>query len=204
MLKGRLAGYGPWLALALAVLLPIGFAVASPLLAWRDPVYIAAGLAGIIALALLLVQPLLIAGLLPSMEGPKGRRAHRVLGAGFILAVFGHVAGLWVTSPPDVIDALLFASPTPFAVWGVLAMWAAFLTGLIALMRGRLRLSWRLWRLIHSALVLIIVGGTVAHAVLIEGTMEPLSKALLCGVVCVAVIIVLGERRALRRLRQRP
>ena len=34
--------------------------LASPLLAWREPVYIVAGLAGVLAFALLLMQPLLI------------------------------------------------------------------------------------------------------------------------------------------------
>ena len=31
------------------------------------------------------------------------------------VAVVIHVAGLWITSPPDMIDALLFTSPTPFS-----------------------------------------------------------------------------------------
>ena len=54
-----------WTALTAAVAVPIAAAAASPLLAWRDPVYIAAGFAGIVGLALLLVQPLLIGGYLP-------------------------------------------------------------------------------------------------------------------------------------------
>ena len=51
-----------WAALATAICAPIAAAAASPLLAWRGPLYILAGLAGIIALGLTLVQPLLIAG----------------------------------------------------------------------------------------------------------------------------------------------
>ena len=36
-----------WTALVLAILAPIAAAATSPLLAWRQPVYIAAGFAGI-------------------------------------------------------------------------------------------------------------------------------------------------------------
>ena len=44
-----------WAALAAAICMPIAAAAASPLLAWRDPVYILAGFAGIVALGLMLV-----------------------------------------------------------------------------------------------------------------------------------------------------
>jgi len=37
-----------------------------------------------------------------------------------------------------------------------------------------------------GALVVVIVAGTVAHALLIEGTMETVSKAVLCGLVAAA------------------
>jgi hypothetical protein len=50
-----------WAALAVAICVPIAVAAASPLLEWRGPVYILGGFAGIIALGLLLVQPLLMA-----------------------------------------------------------------------------------------------------------------------------------------------
>lgn len=112
-----------WAALGMAIVLPISVAAKSPLLAWRDPVYIAASLAGVIAMALLLLQPLLAAGHLPGLRLPRGRRLNRWTGAALVGAILVHVAGLWVTSPPDVIDALMFTSPTPFASWGVIAMW---------------------------------------------------------------------------------
>ncbi|MEM6906031.1 MAG: ferric reductase, partial [Pseudomonadota bacterium] len=54
-----------WGALGLAMAVPLVVSLMSPLLAWREPVYIAAGAAGVVGLALLLVQPLLAAGLLP-------------------------------------------------------------------------------------------------------------------------------------------
>ena len=65
-----------WAALVAAVCVPMAFAVASPLLEWRGPIYILAGSAGIIALGLMLVQPLLIGGYLPGLSVYRGRRAH--------------------------------------------------------------------------------------------------------------------------------
>lgn len=190
-----------WIGVVLAIALPVGVAVGSPLLAWRSPVYIIAGLAGVIALALLLVQPLLIGGYL---VGPRHKqRVHRWIGATLIVAVIVHVGGLWLTSPPDVIDALLFRSPTPFSPWGVIAMWAIFATGILAILRHRIGL--RRWRLAHTAFAVIIVGGTVTHALLIEGTMGTVSKAFLCAIVVIALGKVLVDRRVwtLRKRRQR-
>ncbi len=89
-------------------------------------------------MALLLVQPLLAGGLLPGLRAQLGRRVHGWIGGLLVASVVVHVGGLWITSPPDVIDALLFASPTPFSVWGVIAMWAIFAAALLATLRRRL------------------------------------------------------------------
>lgn len=193
----------PWIIVALALGVPLFFAATSPLLAWRDPVYILAGIAGVVGLSFLLLQPMLIGEGLPGVDAATGRRLHRYVGAGLLLAVILHVGGLWVTSPPDVVDALLFASPTPFAAWGVVAMWAVFATAGLAILRRRLRLRWRSWRLAHSALAMIIVVGSVVHAVLIEGTMEVFSKAALCTLVVIITFKVLTHPDVVARLRRR-
>lgn len=170
-----------WAALAAALAVPILVAATSPLLAWRDPIYIAAGFAGVVALALLLIQPLLVGGYIPGLRVRLARRLHSWVGAGLVAAVVVHVAGLWLTSPPDVVDALLFRSPTAFSAWGVIAMWAVFVTALLAVIRGRLRLM--VWRLCHIVLAVMIVVGSVVHAMLIDGTMGSVSKAVLCALV---------------------
>ena len=164
----------------------------SPLLEWRDPVYIAAGFAGVLAMALMLLQPLLATGHLPGFAVPTGRRIHRWVGSLLFLTVVIHVAALWVTSPPDVVDALLFASPTPFSVWGVIAMWCVFATAVLAATRRKFRLQPRTWRISHKTLAAVIVTGSVIHAMLIEGTMETVSKAVLCALVLTATLLVLG------------
>ena len=182
-----------WAVLATALIVPVAAAAASPLLAWRQPVYIVAGFAGIAALALMLVQPLLIGGYLPGLTALRSRRAHRTIGTTLVAAVVIHVAGLWITSPPDVIDVLLFRSPTPFSIWGAVAMWAVFAAALLAALRRRLRLRLRTWRLGHSGLVTVAVLCTALHALLIEGTMETISKVALCALVVVATLKVVVD-----------
>lgn len=182
-----------WAALAAALAVPIAAAAASPQLAWRQPVYIAGGFAGVVALGLLLVQPLMIGGYLPGLPAHRGRRVHRWIGGFLVSAVVIHVVALWITSPPDVIDALLFASPTPFSAWGVIAMWAIFATALLAALRRRLRLRPRTWRIGHTGLAVIIVLGTIVHALLIEGTMETISKVALCALVLGATLKVIAD-----------
>ncbi|MEO0328465.1 MAG: ferric reductase-like transmembrane domain-containing protein [Pseudomonadota bacterium] len=175
-----------WCALSFVAIIPVLAAASSPLLAWREPIYIVAGFAGIIALVLMLFQPLLAAGYLPSLDIRHSRTLHQIIGLVLVLGVIVHVGGLWITSPPDVIDALLLRSPTQFSVWGVIAMWAVFATALLAAFRRRLRLRPRTWRFAHTALAIVIALGTVIHALLIEGTMEQTTKIVLCACVLCA------------------
>ena len=188
-----------WAVLAAAVLVPIAAAATSPLLEWRGPIYIVAGLAGIIALGLVLVQPLLIGGYLPGLSGYRGRRSHYWIGGALVGAVVVHVGGLWITSPPDMIDALLFASPTPFSPFGVIAMWVIFAVALLAALRRRLGLRPQTWRIAHMSLAVVIVAGSVIHAMLIEGAMETVSKVVLCALVLAAAIKVMIDLRVWRR-----
>jgi len=182
-----------WALLAAAVCVPIAAAAASPLLEWRGPIYILAGFAGIIALGLALVQPLLIGGYLPGLSGYRGRRVHHWIGGALVAAVVVHVAGLWITSPPDMADALLFVSPTPFSPFGVIAMWAMFAAALLAALRRRLGLRPRTWRIAHKSLAAVVVVGSVVHSMLVEGTMETMSKAALCALVLGATIKVMAD-----------
>jgi predicted ferric reductase len=182
-----------WGALAVAVCAPVIASVNSPLLQWRDPVYIFAGLAGVVGMAMMLVQPLLVIGVLPGVSLLASRRLHRAVGATLVLAVLGHVIGLWVTSPPDVMDVLLFRSPTPFAIWGALAMWAVFGAALLAALR--LRLPLRLWRWGHTGFVGLAVVGTVVHALQIVGTMEVVTKSALAALVIAALVWAIARRR---------
>jgi predicted ferric reductase len=182
-----------WVALAIAILLPVFAAGTSPLLEWRRPIYIAAGFSGIIALALLLVQPLLIGGYLPGLSSRRSRQIHQMTGALLVTLVAMHVAGLWITSPPDVLDALFFAAPTRFSIWGVIAMWAILATALLGVLRRKFNIKPVTWRIVHTSLASTTVICTVLHAVPIEGTMEIISKIALCALVVIATMKVVTD-----------
>jgi hypothetical protein len=65
------------------------------------------------------------------------------------------------------------------------------------MLRGRLRLRLIVWRLVHMALALVIVVGSVAHALLIDGTMEIVSKVALSTLVVAAGVKVVVDLRVL-------
>ena len=160
----------------------------SPLLQWRSMVYIVAGFAGVLGLALTLVQSLLAVLGLPMGAASNARRLHKISGAALVICVGLHVGLLWITSPPDVVDALTFMAPTWFSVWGVLAMWAVF--GMALTVALRRRIPHKIWSRAHRVLGYSVGAGAIAHAMLIDGTMARGSKIILCifvGVVMIAL-----------------
>jgi len=78
-------------------------------------------------------------------------------------------------------------------------MWAIFAVALLAALRRRLRLRPRTWRIAHMLLAIVIVVGSVVHAILIEGTMETVSKVALCALVLAAAIKVMVDLRVWRK-----
>jgi len=183
------------ITLFIAMALPVGAAVMSPLHEWRDAIYIAASFAGIIGMALMLLQPALIAGYLSWISPRRSRRIHQSIGVAIAVLVTLHVAGLWITSPPDVIDALLFVSATPFSNWGVLAMWAIFFSLILTTLRHKISVLARTWKLVHRTLAFIIIVGTVVHAMLIDGAMETISKSVLCLLLLITTVMTLIKLR---------
>lgn len=182
---------------------PVVIAATSPYLAYRNPAYIVGGFAGIVCLSLLLIQPLLAAQYLPGAGGEIGRKCHHWVGAAIIACVLLHIGGLYVTSPPDTLDALMLVAPTPFSVYGVLAMWAVVATAALVILRRRLRLRYSNWRLIHNGLALTVVVATVIHALQIEGAMEIFSKWALCLAVLIAAGATLLHQRLIKPLLRR-
>ncbi len=78
-------------------------------------------------------------------------------------------------------------------------MWTIFAVALLAALRRRLGLRPRTWRIAHTLLAIVIVAATVVHALLIEGAMETVSKATLCGLVVAATIKVMADLRVWRK-----
>jgi predicted ferric reductase len=182
-----------WGLLAACVLVPIGIAAANPLQASRDALWIGGGLAGAVALALMLVQPLLAAGALPGAAASTGRWWHRRLGVSIAALIGLHVFGLYLSSPEDIADALMLVAPTPFSVYGVIGLAGIALTLALVALRSRAGLRYVTWRIIHNGLALIVVGASIAHALLIEGAMGVVSKATLCALVLAATLLVLAR-----------
>ncbi|MEM6906737.1 MAG: ferric reductase, partial [Pseudomonadota bacterium] len=84
-----------------------------------------------------------------------------------------------------------------------IAMWAAFAAGLIAALRKWLRWRPMRWRMVHASLAGVVVVGTVVHALLIEGTMELLTKVGLCTLVILVMAKVAVDMRASIRVSRR-
>nr|WP_245222592.1 ferric reductase-like transmembrane domain-containing protein [Ruegeria sp. HKCCSP351] len=146
-------------------------------------------------MCLLLLQPLLAGRWLLGLSPVNSRHWHRRCGLALVASIMIHVTGLWITSPPDVVDALLFVSATPFSTWGVIAMWAGFAAAAMGIFRQRLNLRFRVWRLGHAGLAMVTILGSVIHALLIEGTMETMTKVALCALV---VLVSVGTLARLR------
>lgn len=191
-----------WGAVGALAIVPLAVAATSPLLAWREASYIISGLSGALALSILLLQPLLAGRVLPGVHPLRARRWHRWLGAGLIACVAAHVIGLYVTSPPDTMDALLLVSPTPFSIYGVVGMWTLVITGLLVAFRRRLRMHPARWRIIHNGLAVVVVVCSVVHALLIEGTMGAVTKWALCLGVLAAAGFVIGHLRIIKPMRK--
>jgi predicted ferric reductase len=189
-----------WTGLLVVMAAPVVIAATSPYLAARNPAYIVGGFAGIVCLSLFVIQPLLAAGYLPGLRLARERRWHRPVGAAIVVCVLLHVGGLYLTSPPDTLDALLLVSPTPFSVYGVLAMWGTLATAVLVALRGRSGLRYATWSAIHNLLALVVVVATVIHASQIEGTMEVVSKRTLCVAALAATIVVLLNLRVIKPL----
>jgi len=194
-----------WTGVVAVMAVPVLIATASPYLAYRNPAYIVGGFAGIAGLALFVVQPLLAAGYLPGPGALRERRWHRFIGATIVACVVLHIAGLYLTSAPDTLDALLLVAPTPFSVYGVIAFWGILITALLVGFRRRLGLRYSVWRIVHNGLALIVVIATIIHALLIQGAMEPYSKWVLCLAVLASTggtLLVFWVVRPLARRRE--
>jgi predicted ferric reductase len=62
----------------------------------------------------------------------------------------------------------------------------------------------RTWRIAHMSLAVVIVIASVVHGLLVEGTMETASKAVLCALVLGATIKVMADLRRKRAASRGP
>jgi predicted ferric reductase len=176
--RGRLAA---WTVIVAVAAVPVIAAAGSPLQAGRELLWVTGGMAGVVALSLLFVQPLLKAAAPALLPASSGTLWHRWTGIAIAVLVGLHIGALYLYSPDDITDALLLVAPTPFSLYGVISLWCLVLTILLVATRRRLGLAKRWWRILHSVLAVAIVSAGVVHAVLIEGAMEEFSKLAVCA-----------------------
>jgi len=98
-------------------------------------------------------------------------------------------------SPPAVTANALAAGVARGPSAATLGLGESDARTALAAFRARLRIPPKVWRIGHTALAVVIVLGTVVHALLIEGTMEPLSKAAFCILVVLATAKVVFDLR---------
>jgi predicted ferric reductase len=171
--------------------LPVLLAALHPLQAGREPLWVWGTLAGVLALSLMVIQVLLPTGWLNVALGESKWRWHRILGISVTGLVLAHVVGLYLYSPDDIGDALVLAAPT-YSRLGMLSLGCLLLTVALALVRHRLPLTLSDWQILHSVLAVAVVGTAVAHALLLQGTLDGFAEGLLCGSAIVAVLIAVG------------
>ena len=70
-------------------------------------------------------------------------------------------------------------------------------------LRGLLGIPPKLWRVGHTGLAVVIVIGSVVHAVLVEGSMGMVSKAAFCVLVLAALARVVTDLRVWTLLTRR-
>jgi predicted ferric reductase len=175
-----------WAVLLLLIVGPIVVAAFSPLLKSRELIYVIGGLSGVVALSLLLVQPLLAIGYLTSVSLIKQRRWHQWSGTLLVVSIALHIAALYITSPDDITDALLLRSATPFSVYGVIALWGVLLIAMLVAFRSKIKIPIKRWKTIHAIIAAISVVASIIHALWIQGAMGAVSKWVLCGTIVFA------------------
>jgi predicted ferric reductase len=189
--------------LTVIAITPVAFAAISPLQKGREFLWVIGGMAGIVGLSLLFVQPFLMPVAFPWLSAGYGTHWHRWIGIAIVAMVALHVGALYAYSPDDVTDALLLVAPTPFSLYGVIGLWCLVLTAVLAATRRKIRLGHRPWRILHSVLAVAIVGTGVIHAIQIEGAMEEYSKLAICLAALAAATAGAIEVNVLAPLRRR-
>jgi predicted ferric reductase len=124
---------------------------------------------------------------------------HRSVGLVLLGLVLAHVAVVVVPNPRHLayLD-LVHASPTMRS--GTIATIALILLAVTALLRRRLRLPYRLWRVGHVVLTAVALAGAALHVVLMDNLVHADGLSIWFAAVAAAVVAVLALRWVLRPL----
>jgi predicted ferric reductase len=124
---------------------------------------------------------------------------HRWLGLVVVGLVLAHVAAVVIANPSRIKNLdLLHASPDMRAATG--ATIALLLLAVTALLRRRLRLPYRVWRIVHVLLAAATVAGGAVHVLLLDNLVHDDRMRIWFTAITVALVVVLLLRWVLRPL----
>ena len=161
---------------------------------------------GFVGLALMGIEFALVARVRPVAE-PFGTDAvidfHRQIGYTGLVFVLVHVAlsADWSQANPFT------PSSTPARVWvGGIAAGALIVLVASSVWRGRLRLSYELWQVLHTVLAVVAVVAALVHILLVDYYVDSVWKQVLWAIMTAAFVGLLVWVRVLRplRIRRRP
>jgi predicted ferric reductase len=126
-------------------------------------------------------------------------RVHRWLGVVVLGLVLAHVAAVVIPNPSRIkhLD-LLHASPGMRAA--TIATIALVLLAVTALLRRRLRLPYRFWRIVHVVLSAAAVAGGAVHVLLLNNLLQEDGMRIWFAAITASLVIVLLLRWVLRPL----
>jgi len=157
-------------AVAAVVAVPPALALTDRHLSGASTALVASTATAALAVPLLALQPLL--------AGTGRVRRHRVIGSLVLALVLIHVGALFVESPEDARFALSPDGPTR-ARMALFATVALVGVAALGLLRRRLPMGARTWRVLHAYLAALVIVLGLGHAVLTDGALDGAGTAVL-------------------------
>src|SRR5262245_6077734 len=184
-----------YLGVVVAPLVFAALGISNPGHSFWDSFSIALGFVGLTMMGLEFV----LVARFKAVAAPFGQDAllqfHRQIGYVGLAFVLGHIAlsTTWdKVNPSDAVNA-------PALVWfGVAAAGALVVLVATSVWRLRLRLSYEVWHVAHTALAVILVVGALIHVYLVDGYVNTLWKLVLWGLMTAAFVGLLVWVRLIR------
>ncbi len=159
------------LAAAVVVAVPLLIAITDAHFSAASTALAISIVASTLAVSALVLQPLLATGRI---------RRHQLVGGVAFVLVLVHVAALFAESGADARFALSPDGPTR-ARMALFATIALILAVALGVLRRRLPLAPRTWRILHAYLAVVVITLGLGHALLTDGALDGAGTAILIG-----------------------
>ena len=124
---------------------------------------------------------------------------HRWLGLVVLGLVLAHVAAVVIPNPRRIANLDLLHAP-PSMRTATVATIALILLAVTALLRRRLRLPYRVWRVLHVVLTVVAVAGSAVHVLLLNNLLQVDGMRIWFTAIAASLAVVLLVRWVLRPL----